>query len=177
MLQPVRFVTFLKNISRNRSLFGRINELKMSIVGDRIRRSSKREDGFRKRVLTIASHKQRSRSRAKRFRELFFQNQLRIKHVLKLNFPRNKLLFTFYIFFSFRRQSCAHTPFLFFFHSQARQRPHQLREVLATGQTGDGVHHVETDGLPVREERQSRALPAHHARAQRKRSVCLSFEY
>lgn len=56
---------------------------------------------------------------------------------------------------------------------QARQRAHQFREVLAAGQTGDGVHYVETGGVPVRKERQSRAVPAHHTGAQRKRLIFL----
>lgn len=60
---------------------------------------------------------------------------------------------------------------LSFFCLQTRQRPHQFRKVLATGQTGDGVHYVETGGLPVREERQSRVVPPHYAGAQRERLI------
>jgi len=57
------------------------------------------------------------------------------------------------------------------FFPQARQRPHKFRKVLATGQAGDGVHYVETGGLPVREERQSGVVPPHHAGAQRERLI------
>jgi len=42
---------------------------------------------------------------------------------------------------------------------------------LATGQAGDGVHYLETGGLPVREERQSGVVPPHHASAQRERLI------
>jgi len=42
---------------------------------------------------------------------------------------------------------------------------------LATGQAGDGVHYVETGGLPVRKELQSCLVPPHHASAERERLI------
>ena len=37
---------------------------------------------------------------------------------------------------------------------------HQFREVLAAGETGDGIHRVETSCLPVREESACHCFPS-----------------
>jgi hypothetical protein len=56
---------------------------------------------------------------------------------------------------------------------QTRQRPHQFREVLAVGQTGNRIHFMETSGLSVRKKLQSRIVSTHYTGAQRERLILI----